>query len=220
MSEFEMTDVPRHDRDEFETLLGSLQPRCQGIGRDQLMYLAGQRAAAGVPRERGHRGRALLWPLSTAASWLVTATVLGIWLSHGDLSGSGRTVLTTEGAGSGITAPAQRLATGNTARHNAVAENDAAKENRDARIRQSLDHRRTPSWRSSAAPPIGRILEGDLAGMGLSRLGRGAGDASSRRDLPAAVIPRDPAEAPATYATLLEEYLTNSRTNAITGAPL
>ncbi|MCA9110408.1 MAG: hypothetical protein KDA52_10695 [Planctomycetaceae bacterium] len=62
-------------QDEFERLLSQLQPVASSISRDALMYEAGRQAALqkSVARPR------LVWPLATAASWLITLTLGGMW---------------------------------------------------------------------------------------------------------------------------------------------
>ncbi len=70
-----ITETPR-EPDEFEQTLGRLQPQTSGISRERLMFLAGQQAAR--RQLPSHRQR--VWPLATAASWLITATIAGLWL--------------------------------------------------------------------------------------------------------------------------------------------
>ncbi len=62
--------------DELEQMLSRLKPREGGVSRDRLMFLAGRQE---VLRERASRRR-WLWPTTTAASWLVTAAVAGLWM--------------------------------------------------------------------------------------------------------------------------------------------
>ncbi|MGD9857283.1 MAG: hypothetical protein AB7U20_20265 [Planctomycetaceae bacterium] len=61
--------------DGLSQMLSRLQPRASGIARDQLMFLAGRQA--GLRELTGRRRWA--WPAATAASWLLTAAVVGLW---------------------------------------------------------------------------------------------------------------------------------------------
>ena len=62
--------------DDFEQALGQLQPRRSDVSRDRLMFLAGQRSVA----QQTPPPRRSLWPLATAASWLITASIAGLSL--------------------------------------------------------------------------------------------------------------------------------------------
>lgn len=56
-----------------QSALAGLALKPSGLDRDRVMYLAGQ-AAASRSRSRWR------WTLATAASWLLTFTVAGLWL--------------------------------------------------------------------------------------------------------------------------------------------
>lgn len=57
-----------------QSALANLPLKPSGLDRDRVMYLAGQAAASRRRRTRW------LWTLATAASWLLTFTVAGLWL--------------------------------------------------------------------------------------------------------------------------------------------
>jgi len=61
----------------FEAALASLVPRADGIGRDRLMFLAGQAAVAGRP-VHGSRSRNWAWPAAFSAMTAVAATLLAV----------------------------------------------------------------------------------------------------------------------------------------------
>lgn len=61
--------------DEFAELLSQLRPRDSSVSRDRLMFLAGRQEALRELRTF----RRWRWPAATAASWLVTALIAGLW---------------------------------------------------------------------------------------------------------------------------------------------
>jgi hypothetical protein len=62
-----------------EAALASLTPVPSTIQRDQLLFLAGQAAAASVASRRRRRFAAWLWPCATSASLLVAAGFGALW---------------------------------------------------------------------------------------------------------------------------------------------
>lgn len=61
--------------DELERALSRLKPRTSGVAHEHVMFLAGRRDAQREMRDK----RSRIWPMATAASWLVTAAMAGLW---------------------------------------------------------------------------------------------------------------------------------------------